>query len=443
MKPENVIEVTHVTKKFKVYFDKGQTMKEKVLFRNRRRYEERRVLDDISFSVEKGGAIGLIGENGCGKSTTLKLLTRIMYPNSGNIEMLGRISSLIELGAGFHPDMSGKQNIYTNASIFGLTKKEIDNRLHKIIDFSELKDFIDNPVRTYSSGMYMRLAFSVAINVDADILLIDEILGVGDQGFQQKCFEKLKEIKAKGTTIVIVSHSLAQIEQICERSIWIHDGKIVDEGYPREVHPKYLDYMGKRRMEINTDIVTEEEGAEAPFSEDVVREEIGKGQLGNRYGNGYIYIKRITTTDIKGIEKKTFNTQEDIIIKVDYAAPSKAKETNIGIGIYDSKGVRIYGTNTQIDANKFITLNQEGTICCYLHKCRLLPGKYYVDFALEDESGMPYDFYKSALELDILFGKGDVGVCSLEHSWVIDGETIFSEDSGKLTAEDMLENTNG
>lgn len=161
------------------------------------------------------------------------MLTKIIYPDTGSIEMCGRVSSLLELGAGFHPDMSGRENIYTNASIFGLTKKEIDARLDDIIAFSELEDYIDNPVRTYSSGMYMRLAFAVAINVDADILLIDEILAVGDANYQAKCFNKLREIKADGTTIVIVSHSLGQIEQICDRSIWIKDGLIEAEGTPR------------------------------------------------------------------------------------------------------------------------------------------------------------------------------------------------------------------
>ena len=187
MQPENAIEVRNLTKKFKVYMDKGSQLKERVLFRKRNRYEERWVLNGISFNVRKGEAVGLIGHNGCGKSTTLKLLTKIIYPDGGTVDMSGRVSSLIELGAGFHPDMSGRENIYTNASIFGLSKKEIDARVDEIIAFSELEDYIDNPVRTYSSGMYMRLAFSVAINVDADILLIDEILAVGDAHFQEKC----------------------------------------------------------------------------------------------------------------------------------------------------------------------------------------------------------------------------------------------------------------
>lgn len=239
----NAIEVNHVTKKYKIYHDKGHTLKELVLFKNRRKYEERLVLDDISFSVEKGHGLGIIGRNGCGKSTTLKLLTRIIYPNSGDIKITGRVSSLIELGAGFHPDMSGRENIYINASIFGLTRKEIAARVDDIIDFSELQEYIDTPVRTYSTGMYMRLAFAVAISVDADVLLIDEILAVGDAHFQEKCFRKMHEIKEKGTTIVIVSHSLGQIEEICEKSIWIEDGKIKAEGIPSKIHKQYLKYV--------------------------------------------------------------------------------------------------------------------------------------------------------------------------------------------------------
>ena len=192
VKEEYAIEVNNVCKDFKVYFDKGYTLKERLLFWKRNSHEVRHVLKNVSFKVKKGEAIGLIGQNGAGKSTTLKLLSKIIYPNSGNIVMRGRVSCLIELGAGFHPDMSGRENIYTNAAIFGLKKKEIDRRVNDIIAFSELEEFIDNPVRTYSSGMYMRLAFSVAINVDADILLIDEILAVGDASFQNKCITAVR-----------------------------------------------------------------------------------------------------------------------------------------------------------------------------------------------------------------------------------------------------------
>lgn len=240
MKPENAIEVKDLYKMFKVYQDKGTQLKERLLFWRRNRYEKRQVLEGVSFEIKKGETVGLIGYNGCGKSTTLKLLSKIIYPDSGNIALTGRISCLIELGAGFHPDMSGRENIYINAAIFGLGRKEIERRMPDIIAFSELEPFIDNPVRTYSSGMYMRLAFSVAINVDADILLIDEILAVGDAAFQEKCFERLKEIHESGATILIVSHSREQIEDFCDRCIWIDQGKIRMEGETAKVTEAYM-----------------------------------------------------------------------------------------------------------------------------------------------------------------------------------------------------------
>ena len=241
---DNAIEVNNLTKHFKVYFDKGSELKERALFWKRNKYENRTVLDNISFSIKKGEAVGLIGKNGCGKSTTLKLLTKIIYPSSGSIEMCGRVSSLIELGAGFHPDMSGRENIYTNASIFGLTAAEIDARINDIIEFSELKDFIDSPVRTYSSGMYMRLAFSVAINVDADILLIDEILAVGDQHFQDKCLNKMLELKKQGKTMVFVSHSVSSVKFLCDRAVWLNNGKIQMDGKTDDVLKEYEKVCG-------------------------------------------------------------------------------------------------------------------------------------------------------------------------------------------------------
>ena len=202
--------------------------------RNKRR-EKREVLNDINLEIKKGETVALIGVNGSGKSTLLKLMTQIIFPNKGTIETNGKLTSLLELGAGFHPDFSGRENIYFNSSIFGLTKKEIDARLDQIIEFSELKDFIDNPVRTYSSGMYMRLAFSVAINVDADILLIDEILSVGDQHFQEKCFNKMRELKKEGKTMVFVTHSMESVRNLCDRAVWLYDGKVRMDGNTNEV----------------------------------------------------------------------------------------------------------------------------------------------------------------------------------------------------------------
>ena len=403
---ENVIEVKDVTKSFKVYLDKGSQLKERLLFRKRSRYEERKVLRGISFSVKKGEAIGLIGHNGCGKSTTLKLLTRIMYPDSGSIKMQGRVSSLIELGAGFHPDMSGRENIYTNAAIFGLNKKEIDSRIQSIIDFSELKDFIDNPVRTYSSGMYMRLAFSVAINVDADILLIDEILAVGDANFQSKCFNKLREIKSHGTTIVIVSHSLGQIEQICDRSIWIHDGLIKAEGPPKEIDLEYLDYMSRKIQDRNK---KSEEAADT--------EEPAENKDGKRWGSGEARIKRIRSFASDGTEQSVFRVGEDIRLTVDYTVKKPVQDAVIGFGIFDMNGVQCYGTNTRIDKLPELTLTKDGTAEVTMKNVQLLSGEYMIDIAIEQGEGIPVDYYRQAYKIQMLSAYGDAGIARVDHTW--------------------------
>ena len=233
--------VKDVYKNFNVYLDKANTIKEKLLFLTRNRKEKREVLKGINLNIKKGEAVALIGTNGSGKSTLLKLMTKILYPNSGTIEINGKLTSLLELGAGFHPDFSGRENIYFNASIFGLTRKEIDERLEDIIEFSELRNFIDNPIRTYSSGMFMRLAFAVAINVNADILLVDEILSVGDEHFQNKCIEKMLELKNEGKTMVFVTHSMESVKKLCTRAIWLYNGEIEMDGQAMDVIKKYVE----------------------------------------------------------------------------------------------------------------------------------------------------------------------------------------------------------
>ncbi len=238
---EYAIIVKDVYKDFKQYYDKANTLKEKLLFWNRNDNEVLHILQGINLKIEKGKMVALIGTNGSGKSTLLKLMTKIIYPNKGEIIVNGKLASLLELGAGFHPDFSGRENIYFNASIFGMTKKEIDKRIDDIISFAELENFIDNPIRTYSSGMYMRLAFSVAINVDADILLIDEILAVGDQHFQDKCHAKMKELKKQGKTLVFVSHSMPTVNEFCDEAVWLQNGKIRMIGKTKEVTDKYLE----------------------------------------------------------------------------------------------------------------------------------------------------------------------------------------------------------
>ena len=240
MEKNIAIEVKNLYKNFTVYYDKANTIKERLIRLGKGKREEREILKDINLEIKKGEVVGLIGVNGSGKSTLLKLMTKIIYPTKGTVETQGKLTSLLELGAGFHPDFSGRENIYFNASIFGLTRKEIEARIDEIIEFSELGSFIDNPVRTYSSGMYMRLAFSVAINVDAEILLIDEILSVGDEHFQEKCFKKIEELKEQKKTIVFVTHNLSSVKRFCTRAIWLHKGVIRKDGDIEEVIDEYV-----------------------------------------------------------------------------------------------------------------------------------------------------------------------------------------------------------
>lgn len=238
------IKVRDLYKEFKLNSDKPRTLKEKLIWSRKNNVEKITILKNINIDIKKGETVALIGTNGSGKSTLLKLMTKIIYPTRGSIETHGKLTSLLELGAGFHPDFTGRENIYFNAAIFGLTKQEIEKRLNEIIEFSELGDFIDNPVRTYSSGMYMRLAFSIAINIDAEILLIDEILAVGDQHFQDKCFKKLTELKESDKTVVIVTHNLSQVKKLCNRAIWIKDGSVEMDSEPEEVIKKYIEVCG-------------------------------------------------------------------------------------------------------------------------------------------------------------------------------------------------------
>ena len=404
-KEEYAIEVIHISKDFKIYYDKGYTLKERLLFWQRNHNEMRHVLKDISFRVKKGECVGLIGQNGAGKSTTLKLLSKIIYPNKGRIITRGRVACLIELGAGFHPDMTGRENIYSNASIFGLTKNEIDARVDDIIAFSELEEFIDSPVRTYSSGMYMRLAFSVAINVDADILLVDEILAVGDAAFQAKCFNKMREIKASGVTIIIVSHNSGQIEQLCDRSIWFKDGIIEMEGKPVDVHPYYLEYMGSKdtgnSKNKKSDKDKQKNQADTEF----------------RWGSKEGEIINVELLDEEGKSKTLFKTGEPMTIAIYYKSHKEITDAIFGIGIFRNDGLQCYGVNTNIDRYGEITLKPQGVVRCVIECNNLISGNYWLDVAIHKEDGFSFDYWKKCLEFKIYSDISDVGVVRLIHEW--------------------------
>lgn len=421
MNNDIVIDVKNITKKFRIYFDKGSQLKEKLIFRKRNHYEEREVLKGISFKIRRGEAVGLIGHNGCGKSTTLKLLTKIMYADSGEIVMKGRVSSLIELGAGFHPDMSGRENIYTNASIFGLTKKEVDERFSKIVEFSELEDFIDNPVRTYSSGMYMRLAFSVAINVDADILLIDEILAVGDTNFQTKCFNRLRELKSHGMTIIIVTHDLSTIEKFCDRAIWLNNGVIVREGRSDEVVDAYFSFMNDKKIEheIKTEKESETvpEQVSEPETEETPEDNGGIDYSANRFGLKYAEIKKAEMLNRENKDVRIFRTGEKLTIKIHYHVNKKLDEYVFGFGFYDLDGKCLYGNNTQLDRMKINTEKTDGIISVEIESLPLLAGKYVLNVAVVDADGTPMDFYRNYCEFEVISEDRSTGYFSIPHEW--------------------------
>ena len=374
------IEVKNLKKSFKVYLDKGSTIKEKIISRNRRKYEKREVLKGISFSVRKGEAIGLIGHNGCGKSTMLKLLTRIMYPDSG-----------------------GRENIYINASIFGLSKKEIDERLDDIIAFSELENYIDNPVRTYSSGMYMRLAFSVAINVDADILLVDEILAVGDTNFQTKCFNKMREIQASGVTIVLVSHDSNMIEKFCSKAVWIDEGYIVKQGKASEVVDAYLARMGERqierlRKEENRKQEYEiKEGTQKEKAISDLKKEQAEPEMdvtSNHFGLKYVELTGCHIRDEKGHATSILENGQNITIEILYKVNRPVKQYVFGIGFYDLEGKCLMGVNTQLDRMTIENVKEKGIVKCRVYGLKILAGVYGLNIAVVDASGTPLEFYR-------------------------------------------------
>ncbi|MCM1100396.1 MAG: ATP-binding cassette domain-containing protein [Clostridium sp.] len=458
---EIAIEVTDVRKKFRSYRDKATTFKERFLNPSRGRHEDVTVLKGISFRVRRGEAVGIIGRNGCGKSTTLKLLTRILYPNEGRIRINGRVSSLIELGAGFHPDMTGRENIYINASIFGITRKEVERRLNDIIRFSELEEFIDNPVRTYSSGMYMRLAFAVAINVDADVLLIDEILAVGDSAFQKKCFEKLKEIKRNGTTIVIVSHSMEQMYKICDRLIWLEDGLIRDEGIPKFIGEEYLaamegrrlsraDFENRQKKEELEQRIREEQERQRAEQEKAEKERVEKEQksrdeaarqekiaqmqrerqallcneslkdICSFYRSGArrqtdfsLSYTHVTVYDQNGTETNLWKTGETYEIQLAYKADCNYKDIRFVIGLTREDGVYCYGSYKDISGE----LPSQG-ILTFRFVNALLKGHYVLDLWIEGFDQVAYDSIYSLMAIDVDTDPYiERGILTMKHQW--------------------------
>lgn len=408
-----VISAKNVGKHFKIYKDKPTTLKDRTLAIVKKSYEEFWAIKDVSLDIKKGEVVGLIGHNGCGKSTLLKLFTRIIYPEKGQISVIGQVSSLLELGAGFHPDFTGRENIYTNASIFGISKKEIDSIIDEIIKFSELKDFIDNPVRTYSSGMYMRLAFSVAIHVKPEVLLIDEILAVGDSNFQKKCMDKIVEFKKQGVTIVIVSHDLATIEKICDQVVWLDGGVIRKKGTPKKIINAYLEQMAKNQNEAlvrHNEEEKEEESLEISTNEVEATE-----KSDDRWGSREIEIIDVELLKENEITA-VYDVEDKMEIKIKYKVNKDVEDICFGVGIFGTDGVQRYGTNTHIDGEK-VKLKKSGYVKFVIDRIGLVEGSYWLDVAAHDERGYPFDYRLKITEFATVSNIKDVGIVRLPHTW--------------------------
>ncbi len=413
---EAIVSVEHVSKKFRLYYDRPLTLKERIIRGSKGVYKEFYALTDVSFAVKKGSTVGLIGQNGCGKSTLLKIINRTMFPEKGKVDVKGKVASLIELGAGFHPELSGRENIYTNATVFGITKDEIEKRIPEIIRFSELDQFIDNPIRTYSSGMYARLAFSVAIHVDADILLVDEILGVGDMNFQAKCADKIYEMKRNGTTIILVTHDMGTINRLCDYAVWLDKGTKLAEGEPENIQTMYMNFMTAQQpqsvRETEKDLAEPEKNMEQ--QEDIC--------------NRKIILEGCRLTDADGTDQMTFQTGEDLKLSVQYQCKDDMSETALCISmeIKDEHGVSIYGTDIETDKN--LKIQNEGQIEILFKRMHLLAGRFVIGIRVMDKDNQ--FTYADDPELAVFQvnanGKGR-GIVKMPFLIYLDGREITNE----------------
>ncbi len=352
-------------------------------------------LRDVSFDVMPGQGFGIIGRNGSGKSTTLKMVARILQPNEGEIEVNGRVSALLELGAGFHPDLTGRENIYLNGSVLGLQEEEVEALFDDIVAFSELEDFLDMQVKYYSSGMYMRLGFSVAIHVQPDILIVDEILAVGDQAFQKKCLKKITELKKNGTTILMVSHNINQLQTVCNELIWIEKGEMVARGHVEDVIAQYVaDSYQNRGEEKNKSFV--------------------------RSGDGVIELTAVRILNDLGEEQEEFETGESLTIEMAYHSSEPIPNPEFGLAIYREDGLHVNGPNTNFSGLDLGIVEGDGIIRYCINDLPLLPAKYLITTAVHD-SRFPrcYDMHQEAYSFRIVPGgtKEIYGLVELNASW--------------------------
>jgi ABC-type polysaccharide/polyol phosphate transport system ATPase subunit len=422
----NAIELTDVTKVYRRYARKKQfaTLKSALLkgslLQDLQPEEKFPALQGVSFSVPAGTTYGIIGRNGSGKSTALKLVAGITKPTTGTVKVEGRISALIELGAGFHPEISGRENVFINGIMLGLTKRDIAKRFDEIVEFAELKDFIDAPVKTYSSGMYMRLGFAVAIHVDPDVLLVDEVLAVGDEGFTHKCLDKFGEFKRRGKTILLVTHSLSLVERFCDDALWLDGGKVRGAGDPKRVIDAYLtDVERSEERELAASekrVLAEPERAEGggQRAEEGERE---RGTVEGRWGSREVEITEVTLTGNDGEAAHIFQSGERMAVHLKVRAHVMTDDFVFGIGLYNAEGVTCYGTNTHLEELQPEEIRGEGEVTFTFDSLDLVEGTYKLDVAVHKRDGYPYDYHRLLYTFRVKSRTPDVGIYRPHHAW--------------------------
>jgi ABC-type polysaccharide/polyol phosphate transport system ATPase subunit len=426
----NAIEVRAVHKVYRRYGRQKHfgTLKSALLsggvLRQMRPDEVLQALNGVSFDVAAGRTFGIIGRNGSGKSTILKLIAGIGKPTSGIVRVNGRVSALIELGAGFHPEISGRENVFINGMMLGLTRRDIARRFDEIVSFAELEPFIDAPVKTYSSGMYMRLGFAVAINVDPDVLLVDEVLAVGDEAFTHKCLDKFAEFRRRGRTVLLVTHALDLVTRFCDEALWLDAGTARAHGDPKRVIDAYLmDVAAGEDAQLSNprprvpnpkpQSESREEGAIEP-------EDLFKASEG-RWGSREVEITALDFLTSNGQPSHVFQSGDPVQIRMRVRAATMVRDFAFGIAIFTVDGVCCYGTNTHIEGAAPEELSGDGEVTLSIDRLDLVAGTYKVDVAVHRQNGAPYDYHRLLYTLRVSSSVKDTGIFRPPHRWSCSG----------------------
>jgi ABC-type polysaccharide/polyol phosphate transport system ATPase subunit len=436
---EPAIELVDVTKIYRRYGGRQFTtlksaLLQRSILKDLRPSEVLPALTDVSFAVPKGSTFGVIGRNGSGKSTALKVVAGITKPTSGAVRVQGRISALIELGAGFHPEISGRENIFINGIMLGLSKREIQRRFDEIVEFAELREFIDAPVKTYSSGMYMRLGFAVAIHVDPDVLLVDEVLAVGDEGFTHKCLDKFGEFKRRGKTVLLVTHSLGLVERFCDEAVWLDAGRKRAEGDPKRVVGAYITDVerqeeqqlaaGDAKAKLDAGEATVQAAPSGPVDAGDAAQDMSQAAEG-RWGSGGVEIIDVAFLNDQAQPTHVFHSGEPLTLRLRVRAHRPVADFVFGVAIVNAEGVSVYGTNTDIEELESSSLSGDAEVAFDIEALDLVEGTYKLDVAVHKRDGAPYDYHRLLYTFRVKSRLKDVGIYRPRHQWRFSGEVRF------------------